>query len=238
MLRVNYESTPPGASLYQNGNYKGTTPIALFYTLKEEHLKSGTIKISPVTAKWNDGGSATTKWNEYNITQSRTQYAFLERKQLVVTYQSDPPGATIYSGGRNCGVAPQTLYYNIQEEYLSGDIYPCVEVEARWASGATTTVSPNRYNTREGLSWSRTLTRPSHAPGLEMDVNYYLSLENLKLEQQRERFDQEMMRQSQRREDKRLENEIRREKQRRDDEQLRELKNDLWDRALPAVRGR
>ena len=95
-----------------------------------------------------------------------------------LTYETSPPGATIYEGGQSVGVAPVMRTYHGD---AAGGQIRTPEVTAVWPSGAKTTfwtfLKPGDDNVT-------TLTRPANAPNLQADLdnakNYLSAGERLK----------------------------------------------------------
>jgi hypothetical protein len=59
-LQVQYQSDPPGATLYQDGQPIGMTPYTLTYQATEAFKNGGCMQIRPTEVKWASGASATT----------------------------------------------------------------------------------------------------------------------------------------------------------------------------------
>ncbi len=54
-LNVKFESEPPGATLYLNGQNIGYAPKTLSYQLTEEDRANGVVYITPPSARWASG---------------------------------------------------------------------------------------------------------------------------------------------------------------------------------------
>ena len=82
-----------------------------------------------------------------------------------LTYESSPPGATIYQGTQSLGVAPVTQAYPAAAD---GGQIRTPDVTAVWPSGAKTSfwtfLKPGDDNVT-------TLTRPANAPNLQADLD-------------------------------------------------------------------
>ena len=82
----------------------------------------------------------------------------------MLTYETQPAGATLYEGGQSIGVAPVMRRY-------AGDAQTGAvrtpEVTAVWPSGAKTTFWTNLHVGDDRVT---TLQRPSSAPNLAVDV--------------------------------------------------------------------
>ena len=82
-----------------------------------------------------------------------------------LTYETSPPGATLYQDGKSLGVAPVMRSYPAD---AAGGQIRTPDVTAVWPSGAKTTfwtfLKPGDDNVA-------TLTRPSNAPNLQADLD-------------------------------------------------------------------
>ena len=95
-----------------------------------------------------------------------------------LTYETTPPGATLFEGAQSLGVAPQMRSYPGDDK---GGQIRTPEVTAVWPSGAKTTfwtfLKPGDDNVT-------TLARPANAPNLQVDLdnakNYASAEERLK----------------------------------------------------------
>ena len=111
--------------------------------------------------------------------------------QLAVTYNSDPPGATlVQANGQNFGRTPVTLKYQISEADRSRGNKTLMGISAQWPSGARASSSSITANLKNGTSQSFTFSRPQNAPELAIDMQYALELEKL-AEMQRQSAAQE-----------------------------------------------
>ena len=107
-----------------------------------------------------------------------------EPQGAKLTYETSPPGATIYEAGQSLGVAPVTKSYPSAGE---GAQIRTAEVTAVWPSGAKasfwTFLKPGDDNVT-------TLQRPANAPNLQADLdnaqNYASAEERLKAQQKRD----------------------------------------------------
>ena len=107
-----------------------------------------------------------------------------EPQGAKLTYESAPPGATIYEGGQSLGIAPVTKSYPSAGE---GAQIRTTEVTALWPSGAKTTfwtfLKPGDDNVT-------TLSRPANAPNLQADLDnaqkYASAEQRLKAQQARD----------------------------------------------------
>jgi hypothetical protein len=103
-------------------------------------------------------------------------------KQLSVTYNSDPSGATVLAhDGRNWGRTPTTLYYTLTDEEIKRGKTSVQGVSVKWASGATASVKELTNDLTTGLNKSFSFKRPANVPGLDTDMRFALELERLEL---------------------------------------------------------
>lgn len=96
--------------------------------------------------------------------------------EVRLSYESDPPGATLYEGSLNLGVAPVTRTYAATP---GSNTVRTPEVTAVWPSGART---PYYTLLPVGADRVATLERPTAAPGLQTDLAH---AKQLATEQQR-----------------------------------------------------
>lgn len=99
---------------------------------------------------------------------------------LKVTYQSDPPGASVYEGSRMLGYAPVTANYALTEEDKKTGSKQLLGTTAKWASGATASITYLTADLRQfGLSQSFTFQRPDAYPNREADLQFAIELQKL-----------------------------------------------------------
>jgi hypothetical protein len=84
-------------------------------------------------------------------------------RTAMLTYDSNPAGATIYEGGKALGIAPVNRTYDFADGVSS---IATPEVTAVWTSGAKNTYWTN-LQVRSDLA--ATIERPN-VPGLEKDI--------------------------------------------------------------------
>ena len=94
---------------------------------------------------------------------------------LQVTYESQPPGASIIESGKIIGTAPVTVPYHPPESFTSGGCVTLAPVTAQWISGARTTYQPTACRST-GTSQRYVFQRPAGA-GMDIDANYALQLQ-------------------------------------------------------------
>jgi hypothetical protein len=110
---------------------------------------------------------------------------FSRNRQLEVTVVSQPAGASIYYKDKYKGVAPQTLYFSIDEEERGRGYLPLGEVKAVWPSGATDTRSSENFDITNGLSWKFTMIRPANAPNPDVDYRNANDFERNQIEREK-----------------------------------------------------
>lgn len=93
----------------------------------------------------------------------------LQSNQIMVTYESMPPGAMIYKGNQAIGTAPQSMIYTINSNTVRGIFQTDQQMGAVWPSGARSFGAS--INT--GIQHSSIVfSRPPEAPGMDIDLNY------------------------------------------------------------------
>jgi hypothetical protein len=97
--------------------------------------------------------------------------------QVLLTVQTDPQGAMLYSNGAALGMAPQTWVYIADAQAQAGWIRTA-NVTAVWPSGAKTETSVTLVMHR-GPQFV-TISRPLNAPGLDVDMAHALKLQQIK----------------------------------------------------------
>jgi hypothetical protein len=94
-----------------------------------------------------------------------------------VTIYSDPPGATVYSGGRNMGTTPLILKYDLKWNACKKQQTQHTELtHVVWLSGVTSgdveiPLCP-QYTKHQF-----TFARPTGVPGIDLDAQYAMQLE-------------------------------------------------------------
>lgn len=81
-----------------------------------------------------------------------------------LTFETAPPGATLYEGGQSLGIGPVTRSYPAVDK---GTPITTPEITAVWPSGAKTTFWTNL---QAGDDRVATITRPAGAAGLDVDL--------------------------------------------------------------------
>jgi hypothetical protein len=58
VLKVTYQSDPPGAAVYQGSQLFGYTPVTLEYQVTDEDRRAGTKRLQGTRVKWASGATA------------------------------------------------------------------------------------------------------------------------------------------------------------------------------------
>jgi len=85
-------------------------------------------------------------------------------RTAMLTYETNPAGATIYEGGKSLGIAPVTRTYELAPNANS---IATPEVTAVWSSGAKATYWTNLS---VNADLAATIERPTSTPGLDKDI--------------------------------------------------------------------
>lgn len=93
----------------------------------------------------------------------------LQPNQTRITFDSNPPGATI-SNGSISGTAPLELIWTLNNGQATVLSEP---ITATWVSGATTT---NQMNLKAGQEGAYTIVRPQGVAGLDSDIQWAIHL--------------------------------------------------------------
>ena len=77
MLKVTYQSDPPGAAVYQGSELYGYTPLTLEYEVTEEDKRQGAKLLQGTSVKWASGAAAnvptlTADIRQFGLTQQFT----------------------------------------------------------------------------------------------------------------------------------------------------------------------
>jgi hypothetical protein len=86
-LRVQYNSDPPGASLYEGGQLKGVTPVVLNYELDQAFKSGGCTTLRGTSVKWASGAEASIS--------HLTACAHVGRSQQYTFQRPDVPGRDV-----------------------------------------------------------------------------------------------------------------------------------------------
>lgn len=114
-------------------------------------------------------------------------------RELQVTYESDPPGAVIYSGGQRFGYAPQTLRYDVTDYDFRRGYRDLDDATATWASGASQT-DEIRADLRNSLSQVYVIVRPASTPGRSIDERAALDVDRTRAMQRQAAAQEEQAR--------------------------------------------
>lgn len=105
----------------------------------------------------------------------------LASNQVLLTVQTEPQGATLYSNGAALGTAPQSRLFTVDEQAQAAGWIRTADVTAVWPSGAKTETSI-RLVLHQGPQVV-TLSRPSDAPGLDVDMANAVKFQHMKTAQ-------------------------------------------------------
>jgi len=109
--------------------------------------------------------------------------------QASLSINSQPEGAYIteVETGKPFGMAPVAVVYDPATLNLHKSTEGCFMVngfEARWVSGAVTTLNPIKLCGSNVDSYSISLNRDSSHPGLDKDLQFAIQLQTLRAQQQ------------------------------------------------------
>lgn len=102
----------------------------------------------------------------------------LPRNQVLLTVQTEPQGAMLYSNGAALGMAPQTWIYTADAQAQAAGWVRTPDVTAVWPSGAKAETSVTLV-IRQGPQVV-TISRPTDAPGLDVDIAHAVKLQHVK----------------------------------------------------------
>lgn len=105
-------------------------------------------------------------------------------RSLTVTYQSDPPGALLYEGGKQWGYAPFALRYEPSAEFLKGGCMVLRPSMVRWASGAEASIPSLSVCASNGKKQQFVFLRPNEIPGRDLDAMFYAQMQQVAAQQQ------------------------------------------------------
>lgn len=77
-------STPPGATIYENGQYIGETPVTLTYTATPQFYRYGSMPIQELYAVWKSGAQS-----DFTATELYSQYS--NYQQITFTRPENHP---------------------------------------------------------------------------------------------------------------------------------------------------
>jgi len=100
-----------------------------------------------------------------------------------LTVISDPPGAMLYanSAETSFGYTPRAVKYTIPK---GQDCLATQPIKVRWVSGAESTVSSVRVCRAVGKHQQFVFIRTEEAPGVAVDAQFAIQLEQLRIQQQ------------------------------------------------------
>lgn len=96
--------------------------------------------------------------------------ATLQQNQIQVAVHSQPSGALIYENGNAIGTTPLQRVLRLSPQGMAQG-YAIWDVYVVWPSGATSTKGA-KLQTSKGQNQTLTFSRPSNAPGLDIDLNH------------------------------------------------------------------
>lgn len=105
-------------------------------------------------------------------------------RSLVITYQSDPPGAMLYEGGRQWGYTPFALKYEPDAAFSSGGCMTLQPSMVRWASGAEASIPSLSACATTGKNQAFVFLRPNGVPGRDLDAQFYAQMQQVAAQQQ------------------------------------------------------
>ncbi|MEM1412601.1 MAG: PEGA domain-containing protein [Pseudomonadota bacterium] len=85
--------------------------------------------------------------------------------QVLLTIETDPPGAAVYEGGKYWGRAPVTLSYAGSPSYLEGGCMGTRPIKVEWDSGAQARVSTISVCSTQASNQDYLFTYPEGFPG-------------------------------------------------------------------------
>lgn len=94
--------------------------------------------------------------------------ASLDPNVVVVTYDSDPPGATFKTQSGKTGYLPVDFSYSVTDEFWQGGCIELEDIQAHWRSGAILKAEGYQVCGKDGTAFNHVFTRPA-SPGLSMD---------------------------------------------------------------------
>ncbi len=97
--------------------------------------------------------------------------------KLYISYLSDPPGATVYSGAQNYGPAPVRVWYEVSDADRANGFKILQGVKMRWVSGAEAEVASLRADLSLGTEQHYTLPRPAAFAGADIDARYAVEIQ-------------------------------------------------------------
>jgi len=90
--------------------------------------------------------------------------------QVMLTIESEPPGAAVYEGGKFWGHAPVTLSYSGSADYLEGGCMGTRPIMVQWESGAQARVATINMCGRQAPDQEYLFTYPAGFPNPGMEL--------------------------------------------------------------------
>lgn len=217
------ESVPTGAEVVYKGAVIGKTPTTLHTNYPLQDFHGDRICLGSITIRWSSGATLVIT-NHYIKCQENSPHIMVKRPMnvpgieqdmeiaakylwdsrfsgnppaLTITIKSDPSGATIYKGERNCGTAPSSFTHNITyEDFKAGEII-FRGLSARWISGTVSTNEAIMFRWQEQTHDEYTFIRPLNTTGIELDVRAAIEHERMLAENKRQEQEKESQRKAQ-----------------------------------------
>lgn len=103
--------------------------------------------------------------------------------KYAITYNTEPPGASLICNGVNNGYTPRTLSYELNKDNERSGIIQTAPCRAQWSSGASGDYSRFFSITEYPQGVMQTLQRPNE-PGYEQDAEFALKVQQLQYQRQ------------------------------------------------------
>ncbi|MBI5460642.1 MAG: hypothetical protein HY941_00465 [Gammaproteobacteria bacterium] len=109
--------------------------------------------------------------------------------QLTITSQPEGAYITEVGTGNVFGIAPVVVEYKdaLRMQHKNGDgCFIAKGFEARWVSGATTTIDPIKlcYQNSSNNNYALSINRNASDPGLEKDMQFVVQIQTLRAQQE------------------------------------------------------
>lgn len=103
-------------------------------------------------------------------------------KQVALTVNSNPPGASIITQNTNYGYAPATIYYTIDDRTKKRGYVQTAPIYAKWVSGAEASTPGVKMALSTGNYQSYSLNRPN-VKGYAQDAQFGLQVQTMQAQQ-------------------------------------------------------
>jgi len=105
--------------------------------------------------------------------------------KLNVTYNSDPPGASLYQGTQQMGYCPTTLIYDVSWDDRKNGYKILQGTQVKWVSGATAKIEQLKAYLDSFTTYRQfTFMRPEGIAGSETDAKFGLEVQKIRLMQE------------------------------------------------------